>query len=128
MTNEEAINALRFIRFLYAPVLEEAIDMAIDALIAKHDVKCLEIDAFKSTKLDRSRWEGCEMCNRKYSPPEWNGGGSHNFRVDRNALFYHDSKYGWEGIEIKFCPMCARPLTEEAWAELERRINDGTTD
>lgn len=27
---------------------------------------------------------------------------------------------------LKFCPFCGRPLTEEAWAELERRINSGT--
>ena len=31
-------------------------------------------------------------------------------------------------IEIKFCPICGRPLTEGACAELERKIggNDGT--
>ncbi len=27
-----------------------------------------------------------------------------------------------------YCPFCCRPLTEEAWSELERRINDGTAD
>lgn len=26
---------------------------------------------------------------------------------------------------IKFCPECGRPLTEEAWAELERRLCSG---
>lgn len=32
----------------------------------------------------------------------------------------------WESIN-KFCPYCGKPQTEEAWAELERRIggNDG---
>lgn len=32
--------------------------------------------------------------------------------------------------KIKFCPFCGKPLTEEAWAELESRIggNDETTD
>ena len=44
----------------------------------------------------------------------------------------------WEGCEYcknmstlkGFCYSCGRPLTEEAWAELERKIggNDGTTD
>lgn len=28
----------------------------------------------------------------------------------------------------QYCPECGRPQTEEAWAELERRINDGTVD
>lgn len=27
-------------------------------------------------------------------------------------------------IPIKYCPFCGRPLTEEAWAELERRIGE----
>ena len=41
----------------------------------------------------------------------------------------------WEGCRFcigfwnyGFCPECGRPLTEEAWAELERRINGGTAD
>lgn len=27
-----------------------------------------------------------------------------------------------------YCPFCGRPRIEEAWAELERRINSGTVD
>ena len=50
-------------------------------------------------KLGRSRWEGCEYC--KDIP---------------------------ESILKGFCYACGLPLTEEAWAELERRINGGTTD
>lgn len=55
-------------------------------------------------KLDRSRWEGCEWC--KDIVPHL-----------RNS-------------KMMFCIDCGRPLTEEAWAELERRIggNNGTTD
>lgn len=120
MTIEEAIKTLGFIRIFDALELKKSLEMAIVALRAQKE----------PAKLDRSRWEGCEMCNRTYRPPEWNGGGSYDFRVSQNALFYHDSKYGWEGIEVKFCPMCGKPLTEEAWAEMERKIggNDGTTD
>jgi len=44
-------------------------------------------------KLDRSRWEGCQYC--KDMPTS---------------------------ILKGFCYACGRPLTEEAWAELERRI------
>lgn len=52
-------------------------------------------------KLDRSRWEGCEYC--KDIP---------------------------KSILKGFCYACGRPLTEEAWAELEQRIggNDEKTD
>ena len=59
-------------------------------------------------KLDRSRWEGCGVCNG------CGVGGSNELLCS--------------GEEAKYCPFCGCPLTEEAWAELERRINGGTTD
>lgn len=36
----------------------------------------------------------------------------------------------WTTEKIKFCPYCGKPLTEEAWAEMEQRIggNHGTAD
>lgn len=49
-------------------------------------------------KLDRSRWEGCPYC--------------------KDARNDH----------VPYCQYCGRPQTEEAWAELERRINGGTVD
>lgn len=57
-------------------------------------------------KLGRSRWEGCEHCRDK------------NLRM----MWFLQSK--------RYCSRCGKPLTEEAWAELERRIggNDGTAD
>lgn len=55
-------------------------------------------------KLDRKRWEGCWNCN--------------NLNVRKLTL-----RHGRE-----YCPGCGKPLTEEAWADLERRINCGTTD
>lgn len=57
-------------------------------------------------KLDRSRWEGCDSCE--------------NQKI-REIMVKHKRKY---------CSLCGKPLTEEAWAETARRIggNDGTTD
>lgn len=56
-------------------------------------------------KLDGSRLEGCWWCTgfcpEVTGDPHW---------------------------DYRFCPKCGRPLTEEAWAEMDRRINDGTTD
>lgn len=52
-----------------------------------------------SAKLDRNRWKGCQYC--KDIPTS---------------------------ILKGFCYVCGRPLTEEAWAELERRINGGRND
>lgn len=90
MTREEAINVLEqrcgYTRLQYATALR----VAIDALRAQQP------------PLDRSRWEGCNYCN-KYGI----------------VLAAFD---GWS-----YCNRCGRPLTEYAWAELERRINGGTT-
>lgn len=58
-------------------------------------------------KLNRSRWEGCFLCK------------------DATCLYGDVCVSGthYVGIsEFDFCPNCGRPLTEEAWAELERKI------
>lgn len=70
--------------------------------------------------IDRSKWEPCEHCKPSdYPPDRW---GAHEFPVVGNEIYFYDTEYGWEGEEIKYCPWCGRPLTEEAWAELERRL------
>lgn len=56
---------------------------------------------YRTDKLDRSRWEMCEWCKGDLFPA-----------IGRP----------------EFCSHCGRPKNEEAWAELERRINGGTVD
>lgn len=56
--------------------------------------------------LDRSRWKGCPNCKR-----EW---GVCAIPTNR-----------FEIRQKGFCVSCGRPLTEEAWKELEGRINGG---
>mgnify|MGYP006870913316 FL=1 len=53
------------------------------------------------TKLDRTQWGGCDCCTV--------GDGEFRYLLD---------KWGDED----YCPKCGRPLTEEAWAELESKI------
>ena len=91
MTNEEAIHAL--------DTLVEAYGIAIRALHAQKDSNLVEIDQVKPAKLDRSRWKGCNYCN----------------------------KYGFGNTRPDFCYGCGKPQNEKVWAELERRIggNDG---
>ncbi len=50
------------------------------------------------TKLDRSRWDGCDSCE--------------NQKI-KQLLLNHGRKY---------CSVCGRHLTEEAWAELEKKL------
>lgn len=70
--------------------------------------------------IDLEKWEPCEHCKpSKNAPDRW---GPHQFPIDDSAIYYYDVDDGWEGEEINFCPWCGRPLTDEAWAELEKRI------
>ena len=76
--------------------------------------------SYPPAHIDRSEREPCEHCKpSNYLPDRW---GAHGFPVVGNEIYFYDTEYGWEGEEIKYCPWCGRPLTEEAWAELERRV------
>lgn len=52
----------------------------------------------------------CNFCNSKTD--NWDDGERHDFLVDGDTLCYFDSQYGWEGVKIKYCPMCGRKLIE----------------
>lgn len=114
MTNEEAIKHLEALFERKVTVLSaEAMRIAIDSLRAQH------------TPLDRSRWEGCPAC-RDGEVIAWdlcNDG----IVIENDGKIHMLSGGDWE-VEIQFCPKCGRPLTEEAWAETERRINGGKID
>ena len=73
---------------------------------ALHDAVDTAIAALRTqpVKLDRSWWEGCNLCN--------------------NPTISGFTTY----CGYQYCKNCGRPLTEAAWMELERRINGGTTD
>lgn len=109
MTTEEAIKNLNVLKIFDAPVLREAVRMAINALYAQQE----------PVKLDRSKWGVCGMCGNGETNTSL---GVHDFIIRGDVLFCNDTLYGLVGITVKYCPKCGRPLTEEAWAELERRI------
>lgn len=81
----------------------------------------------QQTPLDRSRWEGCEYCAHQKDNIELCLMLSHDESDCDRGMYIHDgcliSNSGeFQYVKIRFCPMCGRPLTEEAWAELERRL------
>lgn len=91
--------------------LAEALNMALAALRAQQT----------PAKLDRSRWEGCGLCK-----------GAKNIYGSDITAFCGTSEDGTANIyteceqdemDFEYCPNCGRPLTEEAWAELEWRIS-----
>lgn len=110
MTREEAIKHFEAqAQCNYRPFSEVA-KMAVFALRAQQ------------TPLNRSRWEGCDWCNSLEKNNE-------DFKCgDLCAISGVEYTFWGDGAKYikdeSFCPLCGKPLTEEAWAELERRINN----
>lgn len=77
-------------------------------------------DDHQTAHIDREAWEPCSRCRPQENSLDRFSG--HEFLIDDAEIYFYDSEDGWEGEEIKFCPWCGRPLTDEAWAELEKRV------
>lgn len=125
MTREEAIKILEQ-RFdsscrnnLFQNVekldYEDALWMAISALRSgPQPGKPLTLEQL------RERWKGCDSCKAAC----WNC--SHNLLCcednDEECHYCFDQSR-WEYNNYRdYCPDCGRPLTDEAWAELEQRL------
>lgn len=69
---------------------------------------------YHPTQIDREAWEPCGCCKDAQEIHGW-------------AMSVQKSKDGtrcmtsFEGA-FKHCPECGRPLTPEAWDELEKRL------
>lgn len=106
----------------------EIVGDAINFTRRHRDVVCLGLAdygktwtayAYQTAHIDLDKWTA-----------EWKeyGGADAGFhycsKCKRQAFSYDD---GEEVVEVlsNFCPWCGRPLTDEAWAELERRVFGG---
>lgn len=98
--------------------VDEACVVAVEALLAQQEL----------AKLDRRRWKGCEHCKGDLEGytvcfQDVNGQSRSIYIPEGEAAIVVPGKYNHKfWIPIKYCPFCGRPLTEEAWAELEQRI------
>ena len=54
----------------------------------------------------REREKGCAFCLTEHT--DWGDGGAHDFRIHGDTLSYYDHTFGWEGLKVKFCPMCGK--------------------
>lgn len=125
MTNEEAIDILQeehdWVQEPYYVI--KAIEMAVSALrmaVAKNETTT------QPDHIDREAWTGCQLCKRLgEKDPCYKDGcfkksyPACDFRCDKFLDWRADRKK-LEGSS--FCPWCGRPLTPEAWAELEKRL------
>lgn len=62
--------------------------------------------------IDREKWGPCKLC-----------GMLNDEIMCKFAKFTaYDQSTTVRYTSAKFCPECGRPLTEDAWAELERKV------
>lgn len=96
-----------------------------NALVAFID----RVKACNPPHIDRSKWAPCKLCDRRESPClkdnciDKHGGNIDCSHSCRERLI-------WESMCAnirfnRFCPKCGRPLTTEAWADLEKRLISG---
>ena len=139
MTNEEAIERLKYlseknkerVNQLIAWLPEFKENFTDDAEVFKMAIAALRAQETPE-KLDRIQWDGCPHCNSKFGA-DYHVKPCANGDLGARAKYIYDSTHdivlfvdrhmasGYFGIS--YCPICGRPLTEQAWAELERRIS-----
>lgn len=66
--------------------------------------------------IDREAWKSCKACTGCASCRHSLASGSDS----KSACFWCDNHNKYK--PRSFCPECGRPLTEEAWEELEKRV------
>lgn len=72
--------------------------------------------AYPPSHIDREAWDPCHACKSKQCFNCWNDDLSMNTEPCRSCTGNE-----WRA-KYKFCPECGRPMTEEAWAELEKKF------
>lgn len=113
MTLKEAIGQLKSLK-VYAegeiPVYDTMREDDDNVWVG--DVQALEVAIEALTGINQQDTK-CNFCRAQ----TLENPGSHDFRVMGNSLYFHDSQFGWEGMEIQYCPKCGRGLPERMWIE-----------
>lgn len=76
---------------------------------------------YPPARIDRERWVECPRCRAENREPLGYDGADDavSIVIGNNAAAIEADSFGFT---VSYCPKCGRPLTEEAWAELERRV------
>ena len=71
--------------------------------------------AYTAKRIDREKWEPCHSCDSKCLI----------CMINETDKCRRCKYYKYYLPLYQFCPKCGRPLTDEAWAELEKRLGGG---
>lgn len=105
MTIEEALDMLEYgdwFQSVYNNLPESTANKVAEAIEA----------LAKVVHIDREKWEPCHSCDSKCLICMVNE--THKCRICKDYKYYLPL--------YQFCPKCGRPLTDQAWAELEKRM------
>ena len=87
------------------------------------EARGMSVYAYPSAHIDREAWEPCLFCCEERKGRKTlafdEAGDAVTIEIDGNAAAIESDSMGFI---IKFCPECGRPLTDKAWAELEKRL------
>lgn len=95
----------------------------------------MEIYAYHPVHIDRKKWEPCECCREPigaepYAKEKYPGicdfevilDGGDEIAVNAYNHYTPVTEEVCFSFPVSFCPKCGRPLTDQAWAELEKRL------
>lgn len=91
--------------------------------------------AYHPVHIDRKKWEPCECCREPigaepYAKEKYPGicdfevilDGGDEIAVNAYNHYTPVTEEVCFSFSVSFCPKCGRPLTDQAWAELEKRL------
>lgn len=72
----------------------------------------LRIQGNIDRNIYKKKWGLCDVCQKGY------------YGLSANYFVYNEQRNTSTiyNVEVRYCPRCGRPLTEEAWKELEKRL------
>lgn len=74
--------------------------------------------AYPPVHIDIEAWEACEFCKRADF-------GEFGFEISKHYAKISCALASWrfpKEEQFSYCPKCGKPLSEEAWQELEKRV------
>lgn len=105
MTIEEALDMLEYGDWF------QSVYNNLPESIANKVAEAIEALA-KVVHIDQKKWEPCQSCDSKCL----------TCMINETDKCRRCKDYKYYLPLYQFCPVCGRPLTDQAWAELEKRL------